>query len=171
MHSIQVTKLLTPAPDRVWQTLSGLSNVCHYHPQVEHSESLNGQERGVGARRQCTMYTGERVEELVTAYDESNRTITIEVTDHGPFPLTHMEVTATVHRHRLGSLVELDATFQPKFGPLGWLLAKLVMKRQFRTVLGELLTGLDTHLKTGRIVERNGRIGELAPVDLIAAWA
>ncbi|MFT6395737.1 MAG: hypothetical protein ACJAYU_000479 [Bradymonadia bacterium] len=117
------------------------------------------------------MYTGERVEEVVAAHDDSTRTITIRVTDHGPFPLTHMEVTATVYGHRLGCLVALDAAFEPKFGLLGWLLAKLVMKRQFSRVLEELLTGLDIHLKTGRIIERNGGVGELAPVDLVTAWA
>jgi hypothetical protein len=48
--------------------------------------------------------------------------------------------------------------FQPKYGPLGWLMAQMIMKKQFANTLNRVLEGLDTHLQTGKIIGKNGII-------------
>jgi hypothetical protein len=45
-------------------------------------------------------------------------------------------------------------SFAPKFGPVGWLMGKTVMKAQFRKTLGSVIHGLETHMRTGAVVSR-----------------
>ena len=42
--------------------------------------------------------------------------------------------------------------FQPKFGPVGWLMAKVMMEREFGRRLGLLIEGIEEHVRTGQPV-------------------
>jgi len=42
--------------------------------------------------------------------------------------------------------------FRPKFGPVGWIMGKTVMTRQFTKILGRVLAGLEEHAETGEVV-------------------
>jgi hypothetical protein len=53
-------------------------------------------------------------------------------------------------------LFHSDLQFQPKFGPLGWIIGKTVMASQFRKVLTRVLDGLDEYIRTGKPVGQAG---------------
>ncbi|MCU4719645.1 hypothetical protein [Halapricum hydrolyticum] len=52
--------------------------------------------------------------------------------------------------------VTFTMSFVPKYGPVGWLMAELMMKSQFRDTEEDILAGLDTHLQTGEVVDQDG---------------
>jgi hypothetical protein len=157
MHSFTVTREIAHDADTVWSLLANFADTFVYHPIVESSLSLNGLQTGLGAERQCVMYDGNRVAERITAFDASARRYTVEVFDHGPFPLTHMDVTIAVDDlGAAGSRVTYSGNFQPKFGPMGWVMGKLMMEAQFSKMMGSLIEGVDQHLETGRIVGKGG---------------
>ena len=58
--------------------------------------------------------------------------------------------------------MRFEMSFQPKFGPLGWLMEATVMQSQFRRVLSQVLTGLEEHAQTGEIVSRRNTLAVVA---------
>jgi len=160
MHRFEVQKVIDGSADRVWALLDNFADTYVYHPIVERSTSVNGQTAGRGAERQCEMYGGGAVKERVTEHDASARRYTVEVFDFGPMPLTQMTVEIAVEPAGADrSRVTYAGTFTPRFGPAGWLMAKVMMKRQFERMMGSLIDGVEAHLRTGRLVERGGALG------------
>jgi hypothetical protein len=49
----------------------------------------------------------------------------------------------------------------PKFGPLGWVMGKLMMRPMLLRALRGLTKGVDDHMSTGAIVGKGGAL--LAP--------
>jgi len=159
MHRVTVSKVIDAPATKVWDLLADFENTYVYHPIVAHSKSLNGKSTGLGAQRQCDMYSGASVQEEITSFDRVNSTYEVTVTDHGPFPLTSMVVDIRVTPAPGNKAkVTYDGAFQPKFGPVGWLMAKLMMKRQFGTMFASLIDGVDTHLRTGRRIGKGGAV-------------
>ena len=159
MHTFSFHKTIPQNPDGVWALIDNFSDIWVFHPNVEHSKSLNGQRSGMGAERECSFYGGGAVKERVTAYDAAARSCTVEITDYGPFPLKHMELDFQVKAAPSGAAVLVKGRFQPKFGPMGWVMAKLMMRRQFVTLMAKVVDGMDGHLTTGRVVEKGGTFG------------
>lgn len=160
MHQLNVTREIDASPDQVWGLLDNFADTWIYHPIVAQSESLGGQKTGLGAKRRCTMYDGKQVEECITRYAPEERSYEVTVTDAGRLPLDEMVLSITVYEGAEGhARVEMVGHMQPKYGPVGWLMAKLMMKRQFEKLLAQLIEGMEAHLKTGRVVEEGGRLG------------
>lgn len=133
----------------------------HSFRVVEHSSSVNGLQTGMGAQRQCTLYSGGQVQERIVSYTPEARSYRLEVVDHGPFPMSHMEVTVAVEPDgEERSRVTFSGGFRPKYGPVGWLMGKAMMKPQFTKLMGQVLDGIDAHLTSGRRIEKGGRLGD-----------
>jgi hypothetical protein len=56
----------------------------------------------------------------------------------------------------------MTATFTPKFGPLGWLLAKAMMESKFRETFENVLDGLESHVLTGQPVDERDETQQTA---------
>jgi len=158
MHKVRVTRTIPVSADRAWEVLDDFGGIYRYHPVVERSPIKNGIASGLGAERVCHFDNGDQITELVTGYDAGHE-YTVEITDPGKFPLTKAVARLGVEpAGRQRSVVSFDMAFQPKFGVLGWVMGKTVMKRQFRKILGSVLAGLETHLRTGEVVSRRGGV-------------
>ena len=59
------------------------------------------------------------------------------------------------------SLLTVTLEFIPKFGPLGWVMGKLMMRPMLLGALRGLTKGVDDHMSTGAIVGKGGVL--LAP--------
>lgn len=168
MHTVSVTRTIDTPVATVWNALDDVGNVYRIHPMVESSESINDVTTGEGAKRQSTLYDGGALLEEIVESDPKHRQV-VNVIDAGPFPLK--EAVATFDLEPIGensTEVTMTMSFVPKFGPAGWLLAKLMMKNKLRAMCGDILAGLDTHLQTGEIV---GPDGNPEPADAPSAMA
>jgi carbon monoxide dehydrogenase subunit G len=144
--------------DRVWEVLDDFGGVWRYNPNVESSQVINDTETGTGACRECVFADGSRLEETVTDY-RPGEGYTVEFTDVGPYPLVSSTVRLDVEEaddHH--SRVTFTAEFQPKYGPFGWLLGRVVMEQRFETQLDSVLDGLATHLRTGDPIDETGAV-------------
>ncbi len=162
MHTVTVTRQMSHSPKRVWTLLADFANTYVYHPIVAESASTNNQDTGLGAARYCQMYDGNRVEEKIVDWDPAARRYLVQVTEHGPFPLTHMTAEVRVEAQGDGSQVSYHFEFTPKFGPMGWVMAKLALEKGFTKLGDQLLEGIDQHLSTGRLIEQDGALGAAA---------
>ena len=152
MHSVSVTRRINKPVNDVWQAIDKFGDVYTYHPHVEHSKSINEIPTGVGAERTCHFTDGNKIKERIVTYNDGKE-YEVDIYDAGSFPLIkaigRLEVSPINDDN---SNVIFSMTFQPKFGPLGWIMAQLMMKNQFTKVLANVLEGLDKNLQTGQII-------------------
>ncbi len=163
MHTTTVQRRFEVSANRVWAAFDDFGGIHNFHSMVEASPLTGGESRGLGCERECHMYGGGVVKERITHY-EPGRRMTVNIIDAGPFPLRQAAADIeVVPKGPHASLVTFTMAFEPKFGALGWLMAKLIMVRQFHGLVGQILDGLATHLDTG---QRIGRKGIPVPVQV-----
>ncbi len=158
MHEVRVDRVVDVPVDRAWSIIDDFGGIYRFHPLVESSPIINGVASGPGAQRVCHFDDGNAITEEITDY-QPGREYTVEITDPGSFPLKTAVARITVEaegddRSRVGFVMR----FQPKGGPLGWIMGKAVMEGQFRKILGRVIEGLETHAQTGEIVSRKPRV-------------
>ena len=127
-------------PERVWAVLADLEAVQHYNPTVRTAAVRGARRAGVGAERVCDLQPKGRVVERVTHWDE-HRAVGLEVAE-SDWPIRFMRWVTRIEPKGSGSLVTQDLEYALKFGPLGWLLDKLVMKRKLTATLDEVFARL-----------------------------
>jgi len=150
MHTISVTREIDAPKEEVWRVLDDFGGVAKYNPNVEASRIVAGPERGDGATRECILQDGGRIEEKIVDY-ESETGYTLVFTDVGAFPLKENIVDIRVEPiDDTRTAVTMTSNFKPKFGPIGWIMAKTMMKSKFRKTFGEMLDGLDSYVRTGQ---------------------
>ena len=54
------------------------------------------------------------------------------------------------------SEVTFKMEYEPKFGPLGWLMNHMMMRRMMKKMFKQVLAGLEYHILTGKAVGKNG---------------
>lgn len=156
MHNLIVKKVVNASAERVWSEIKDFGSIYKVHPLIEKSPITNGIHSGNGAERTCIMYSGGEIKEKVFDYVEGEK-YSVEVIDSGPFPIEKSLVEISVTEAEKGtSILSFNMNFQPKFGVIGTLMAKTVMKKQFEKILTDVITGLETHIKTGKLIGKKG---------------
>ncbi|MFC7250524.1 SRPBCC family protein [Halomicroarcula sp. GCM10025324] len=156
MHTVTATRTINTPVATVWDAIDDFGNVYRFHPDVKHSESINVAGTGEGVQRQCDFYNGGVIREEVVERIPEERQVS-NVYDLGSFPLKEMVGSFDLKPIDENSTdVTFTMSFVPKYGPVGWLMAKVMMKGQFRDVAEGILSGLDTHLQTGETVGQDG---------------
>lgn len=154
MHEVKVDRVIDISADRAWAIIDDFGGIYRFHPLVERSPIKNGVSSGLGAERVCHFHDGSRITEQIIDYT-AGEAYEVEITDPGNFPLeTAIARLAVEPLGDARSRVSFHMAFTPKFGPLGWVMGKTVMARQFKKILGQVLAGLEQHAKTGEIVGR-----------------
>lgn len=153
MHQISVSKSVIAPAKKAWEVLDDFGNVYHYNPYVKSSEIINGQKTGPGAERVCHFHDGNTIKERINEYQEG-KLYSVEIFEPGSFPLKRgiAKITVTPVNDTLSN-VNFTMTFEPRFGPLGWVMAHLMMKPKFKSILGNVISGLDAHIQTGEVID------------------
>lgn len=130
-------------PERVWALLSNLEAVQRYNPTVR-TAAIRGERRtGIGAERDCALLPNGRVVERVIHW-EDGRAVGLEVAE-SDWPIHFMRWVTYIEPNGSGTRITQDLEYQVKFGPLGWLLDRLVMRRALRTTIDAVLESLVKH--------------------------
>jgi uncharacterized protein YndB with AHSA1/START domain len=142
---------IVPAPlAQTWSAISEMRAVQDWHPNVARAEVLTEQGSGVGASRRVEFQDGNSVVETVVEESELEFT-TMKMSDM-PM-LKDALVTIRTQQSAAGTTeVTFSIDYGMQYGPVGWLLNALMMKRLFRKVFGVALAGLSYHLETGMLV-------------------
>lgn len=143
MTTIHHEVLAACPPERVWALLADLEAVQRYNPGVRHAEALGPRRTGVGARRSCELVPGGRVVERVTHW-EDGRALGLELESHD-WPVDFMRWVTRLEAHAGGTRITQSLEYQVKFGPLGWLLDRVVMKRKLTSTLNAVFASLARH--------------------------
>ncbi len=157
MSSITITRTVEAPLNQVWSILADFGGVYRFHPYVESSPLIAGQASGLGATRQCNFYDGNQVVEKVVGF-EAERSMKIDIIE-GSMPLACAQAVLEVEALD-ASRTRVTATmnYEPKYGPLGWLMDRMMMRRMFKRLFGDVLAGLETHANTGALIGEGGRV-------------
>jgi hypothetical protein len=149
------------SPEAVWRVLATLDILQQYDPGVTKSALLPGPREGIGAARRCDLAPGGWFEERVTAWTP-HAAIGFEL-----FACT-LPVKGLKHRYTLtptdgGTLVTQRMLYTLKFGPLGWAMDALMVRRKWNEGIRGFFTGLKTLVETPSIKRRD--VGHAASVS------
>ncbi len=149
MSTFSVNRIIDAPVDAVWEALSDFGSVHRYSAAVESSPITEGTpSRGVGSERVCHLYDGNHIAERVTGSVEKQQ-LSINIFESS-MPLKSADgVIDLLPTANGGTQVTMTMTFVAKFGPLGWLMDKLMMKRAMTASLNGMLAALDHHVTTG----------------------
>ncbi len=157
MPTEKFTLRIDAPSSKIWAVLSDFTNIHLFHPNVQDVDQLSEVDRGVGAARRCNFYGGDSAVEKITAWDDERRSFTCTVTEIAA-PLKDITSSMWVEEidpHR--SDVHIEMKYTPKWGIVGKILNVLVLHFALQSVFKKVLTGLQTHLKTGKPIGKNGK--------------
>lgn len=132
---------ITATQDRVWAALTDVGALDRYDPTVKRSELKSKQSTGVGARRRVTMADGKHwFEETLTACQQPS-SLTYEL------QACNFPIRALRHDYRLQvndgqTTVTQTMDYAVKYGLLGLLVDRLMLRRQFDEGVKKFMSGL-----------------------------
>jgi len=88
---------------------------------------------------------------------EDGRAVGLEVVE-SDWPIRYMRWVTRVESKGSGSRITQTLEYAVKFGPLGWVLDKLVMRRKLTTTLDDIFARLARHAEAASVPGR-GREG------------
>jgi Polyketide cyclase / dehydrase and lipid transport len=134
-------------PENIWVVLADLEAVQHYNPTVRTAAVKGTRRTGVGAERVCDLLPKGRVVERVTHW-EDGRAVGLEIAE-SDWPIRFMRWVTRIERKGSGSLITQELEYALKFGPVGWVLDKLVMKRKLTATLDDVFARLARRAEAG----------------------
>ena len=147
MTRIQTEITIDATREEVWGVVSDLGAIQSYHPGVQTSYYTSEQREGVGATRVCEFGGGRSMEERAVKWRE-NENITVKFgksTKMPPFreAFGHMSLEEIGDKTR----VTLALEYRIKFGFIGSLLDRFVIRRQAQKAIPGVLAGLKHQLE------------------------
>ena len=132
----------------MWALLADLEAVQRYNPGVETATIEGRQRTGVGAKRACVLVPKGRVVERVTHWEE-RRAMGLEVAE-SDWPIHFMRWVTVLEDQGGATLITQQLEYKVKYGPLGWALDQLVMKKQLTSSIDKVLAQLVEHAEAAR---------------------
>lgn len=132
--------------------LDDFGGVADFNPAVNSATIVAGPDTGEGATRECVLDEGGRITETIVEY-EPGASFTIEFADLGDMDAFVKEFVTEWSVAELDdsrSTVILEGRYVPKYGPVGWVMAKVVMNSMIEELYEEALEGLAEYVEGGQ---------------------
>ena len=146
MSVIAVEIEINASPEKVWAVLADFNAVEKWSPSVRSAHGVSETDHGVGAVRGFDVPGFGNVEETVVDWKDGE-SLTFEVSSVGPVKKTVM--TWSVRKESGRTVARVRSEMHTKYGVFGAIIDKLVMRRMFKTRMGQTLLGLKHHVETG----------------------
>ena len=131
----------------VWEAISDLAAVQDFNPSVKRSYYRPGPRKGISAGRHCDLIPLGSVEETVTEWKEGEGfTLKIHDGKNTP-PWKRATGRMWVLPEGAGARAGLSVEYELKFGLVGALMDRLLVRPQFRKTVRNTLEGLKKRLE------------------------
>jgi carbon monoxide dehydrogenase subunit G len=152
MVVITQERRIAAAPEQVWSVVADFPNIYRWAPIVNTSRQLGALARGVGAARACEIPGFGAITETVDHWIEGRElSFTFEASGG---PVKEGRSHWTVSGEGPGTLVRVRAEFSTRYGLIGAIVGHTIVRLMMGRMAGDLLAGLDHHVRTGEIVDR-----------------
>ncbi len=146
------TELNIAAPvSEVWDVLADFSTPDTWAAQVTKSYSHDPkQDRGVGAGRHCDIEGFGSIEEIITEWQEG-KTLTYSITPLGPLGVSYSR-WSVIPVDNTSSKLTVEFSYNVRFGPIGWLMHKLIMQAKLASAFPQGPAALKKRIETGKLL-------------------
>ena len=137
-------------PEALWAVIGRFMHIDEFAPLVKSVDALTDGEDGIGSKRRCNFDDGSSVVEEVTQW-EANRRYRVCLSDMTTMPLEEAHAEVSVEPLDSGqSRVTWDMDYRVKFGPIGWLMGKTMMKMMMGKIIDGNLKGLADKVRSNQ---------------------
>lgn len=148
-----INEIWIDAPrQKVWdQALKDFGSIYLWNPNVTTSHTTNNKPTGLGAERHCDLtLAGASVEERVLKWDDG-RMMQVLITDGAKTPpWTNPTANIELFDENGGTRMRMTFEYGMKYGPIGALMDRFMVKPQFGKALAALPVGLKYYVENGR---------------------
>jgi uncharacterized protein YndB with AHSA1/START domain len=148
------TAIIAAPPDQVWRTLADLEAIENYSPGVKSASYTSVEREGVGAGRHCDFHGPGTVHERVVHWEEGER-LAIQI-EKG-FPADDVMADFRLNAVEGGTRVDVHFSYEPRYGPIGSLIDRIMMRAYAERAMQSLVKGLKRHTETGERQEPRSR--------------
>lgn len=135
------TKIVIKAPvTKVWQVLSATGDIHYWNPGVKASRTTSKQTEGVGATRFCDLGGKNYLDEEVVVW-QPNEKLTMRITGTN-LPFAAADVHFSLRANDNDTQVTVSPLYKLKYGVIGELMDKLVVRNSYQRGMEALLAGL-----------------------------
>ena len=154
--------------DVVWDALADFGGTWKYNPSVITSRSLTEANRGVGAERFCDLtLSGANVKERILEWDDAG-SYSLEIYDGDRLPpVKNIVARISVSEEDGHTIAQGTMSYDTKFGPIGSLMDRILIRKQFAKSWQGIFAGLKHHTETGEVVGKGVRL----PLDEVTRVA
>jgi hypothetical protein len=151
MASFSTHIRINATKEQVWAVLADFGGIYRWNPGVRNSFSTSDIKQGTLATRRCELLTGddyldERVLEWV-----DGESFKVEIYDTN-LPLHKNIVEFSIESTDSGAVVTVTPDYTLKYGPVGWLMDRIMVRQLFNSGMEDLLSGLKYYVETGEVV-------------------
>ncbi|MFV1997370.1 MAG: SRPBCC family protein [Acidiferrobacterales bacterium] len=157
MSEVTVSQTIHSPLQATWATFAeDFGGIYKYNPRVKHSPLTSSITSGLGATRRCEFHDNSTLNEKIVGW-EKEKELRVQLID-AAMPLKDIEATIRFQAiDDRSSKVAFTMSYTPKFGPLGWVMDRVMIRMMMRKIIKEMLDGLDRHLATGEIINLPGK--------------
>lgn len=157
MSEVTVSQTIHSPLQAAWATFAeDFGGIYKFNPRVKHSPLTSSITSGLGAGRRCEFHDNSTLNEKIVGW-ESEKEVRIQMTG-ASMPLKDIEAIVRFQAIDDNSCaLDFTISYTPKFGPLGWVMDRVIVRMMMRKIIKEMLDGLDRHLTTGEIVDLPGK--------------
>lgn len=146
MANFTTTTLINAPREAVWSALADIGSISIWNPGVTASHTTSDATSGLGATRHCDLGGRGYLEEEIVEFDEGH-VITMRIADSN-MPMEHADVRFVLESEAEGTRVIVSPEYRVKFGPLGVLMDRVMVRRMFQEAMDSLLHGLKRHVES-----------------------
>lgn len=137
---------INASADELWTVLANLEELDKYDPTVKTATIISDQRTGLSAKRKVLMRDGKNwFEEKVTEF-EPGRALCYQLTDCS-FPIKGLRHSYRFKPTPSGTEVEQVMEYTVKFGLLGKLMDRLMIRKQTSAGIQKFFAGLKAHVE------------------------
>ena len=130
---------------QVWTTLADIGSIHVWNPGVKDSELTSGFDSALGATRHCDLGGRNYLDEEVVAF-VAGEALTMRITKTN-LPFQRADIRFQLSAAGDATRVSVSPEYRLKFGPVGWLLDRLMIRRTYEKGMKALLGGLKQHVE------------------------
>lgn len=144
MYHFEIERWVNAPAHVVWTVVSDVVGYAHVAPNLSKAEVLEGE--GLGMWRRCYDRQGRGWNEQCVAWDEGHAySMAVDTNDY-PYPFSKMQGTWRVEAKSNGALIKKEFEYLPKYGPIGWVLDRAVIKPAFHRICEKLLDNWEAEI-------------------------
>lgn len=144
---ISSSLIIESSIESIWNILKRFGEIEKFHPLIKRSYSMTEQKSGIGAKRHCVLLPMGEMDEVITEWIEG-KSFTAEVYAGKMLPPCHFmrgEIRLEPEGNR--SRVTFTFTYQLKYGFVGKLMDRLLIRPQFRKGPPRYVEGLKKYME------------------------